>query len=180
MKTIGNIFKVIGILFVFILCCVIFTPNETRNFINLFTDFDSYVEQVDYDTDEHQLTMDDESLLFTVNAKLNGADMEFILDTGCSSILISSVELVYLKRRGLIKDDDYIGQTISEDADGDQTTCNVFNIRELEVFGYKITNVQCMVSSSKDSSMLLGQEVLSKFSKVIIDYDNHAIKVEPK
>ena len=129
--------------------------------------------------DTINLMLNETSGLYYISADVNGIEMEFILDTGCSCVLISKLELAYLIRRGVISDDDYIGQTDSRDADGDITSCEMYNIKELRIGNYILNDIKCAVSDRVTSNLLLGQDVLSKFSYVTIDYTNHTLKLEP-
>ena len=70
------------------------------------------------------------------------------------------------------------GETTSTDADGDVTKCQVYNIDELKIGEYVVYDVQCAVSNQTTACMLLGQEVLQKFTSVTINYENHTLKLE--
>lgn len=173
-KIINKILFTLGVLLFIILAIDYYFPNETERFFNRIEHITSDAPSEDI----IQLSLDEENRLYTINAEVNGCEMEFILDTGCSSMLISTVELLYLKRRGIITNEDYIGETTSTDADGDVTKCQVYNIDELTIGNYVVYDVQCAVSNQTTACMLLGQEVLQKFTSVTINYENHTLKLE--
>ena len=175
MKLLKTFFITIGIVFLaFNICHEIF-PQKTTKIINKVSYYINGLPSEDL----VNLTLDETNGLYYVSADVNGVEIEFILDTGCSCILISKIELAYLMRRGVISSDDYIGQTDSSDADGDITSCDVYNIKELTIGSYVLKNINCAVSNRETSNLLLGQDVLSKFSNVTIDYSNHTLKLEP-
>lgn len=161
------------LLFVFALCDYAY-PYETRQFINYIS---GKVESISSDCVVQLYEMNDNGL-YTLQTKVNGVDMEFILDTGCSDMLMSRVEFQYLKKIGALSERDYIGETSSTDADGDVSVCRMYNIKRLEVGGHVIKDVQCGVSDSEDAYMLLGQSVLSNFTTVTIDYSTNTLKLE--
>lgn len=175
---IGKIFKsfcyTCGILFLLYSIINEINPQETSRVINKIK---SYCSDTPSD-DVIQLDVNPDSNLYYVNADINGVEMQFILDTGCSSVLISKVELAYLQRRGVITNEDYIGKTKSTDADGDVSYCDMYNIRELKLGDYTLYNIECGVSNTITAHLLLGQQVLSNFSKVTIDYTNNTLKLE--
>ena len=54
----------------------------------------------------------------TIPAKLNGVEMDMILDSGCSGIHLSLTELQYMAKQGKVSDADVQGTTLSQVADG--------------------------------------------------------------
>lgn len=119
-----------------------------------------------------QLRMNEESGLYYVPLKVNGVEMEFTLDTGCSSMQMSKYDMLKLKNLNVISYDDYIGEIEATDADGNKTICQVYNIDEINIGGYKVRNINCAVSESENAMKLIGQELFINFSKITIDYEN--------
>ena len=149
-------------------------PYQTMRTIN---NIEHYINKSPKE-DVIDLDMDKETLLYTINASINGCEMEFILDTGCSCMLMSQVDFNFLKKNGFISHNDYIEDINTTNADGLTSTCKVYNIDELQIGEYVINNVRCAVSEETTAMLLLGQEVLSKFKKVTINYSNNTLKVE--
>jgi hypothetical protein len=72
--------------------------------------------------------------LKTVHVKLNDANgYDALFDTGCSSMLISSLELVELIKSGTITKDDSVGDAPISIADGTQSKHPMYKIREVKI-----------------------------------------------
>lgn len=109
----------------------------------------------------------------TVNGEFT---VPMILDSGCSTTLISIAEARYLYDKGCIKEDDIIGFAQSQIADGSIVNDMVINLRQI-VIGDKIVcdNVRATVSSNAKAPLLLGNEVLDRAPSYSIDNVNHEI-----
>lgn len=165
---------VIGVIFLVYCCVEHLFPIQTQRCINQVY---HYINNSP-DEDTIQLTLNEKNRLYNIDAEVNGVEMTFILDTGCSSVLISHVELAYLKRNGAISDYDYVGEVSSTNADGVTSTIDMYNIKTLVIGNYTLNNIQCAVSNEPSALLLLGQDVLSKFTNVTINYSNHTLKLE--
>lgn len=173
-KILKNVLIVFGCLFLLFNVIDVLYPYQTKQVINFIN---NKVEKIS-DDNVIELDKDYESGLFTLSAKVNGVDMNFILDTGCSSLQMSNLDFKFLKRQGVINEYDYITDMLTTNADGITSSNKVYNINTLEIGGYKIKNVMCIVSNSPDAMLLLGQEVLSEFKNVTISYKNHTLTLE--
>ena len=102
--------------------------------------------------------------------------VKMILDSGCSSTLISIAEANYLYQKGYITQDDILGMTQTQIADGSIQENMVINLREL-VIGNKIscTNVTAVVSANAQAPLLLGNEVLNRAPSYSVDNLNKVI-----
>lgn len=110
----------------------------------------------------------------TVNRQLT---VKMILDSGCSSTLISIAEARYLYEKGCITQDDILGTTQAQIADGSIVENMVINLREL-VIGDKIacTNVTATVSGNAQAPLLLGNEVLNRVPAYSVDNEHQVIR----
>ena len=110
----------------------------------------------------------------TVNRQFT---VNMILDSGCSSTLISIAEAKYLYDKGCITQEDFLGTTKSKIADGTIVENMVINLREL-VIGDQIAceNVTAVVSSNTQAPLLLGNEVLNRAPSYSVDNQNQVIK----
>ncbi len=120
-----------------------------------------------------------------VTAKINGtASIDMIFDTGCSEALISILEAQQLIKRGLLTENDYLGNSKSVIADGSIVEDMVFNLNSLELTNGEQTiicrDVQVSVSSSIEAPVLLGNGVLDRVSSYEIDNENKVIKFKLK
>ena len=117
-------------------------------------------------------------------AKINGVNIDMIFDTGCSQTLISMLEAQMLKKKGLLTENDYIGNSKSIIADGSIVENMLFNIKSLELTDGIRTivceNVVVQVSSNIEAPVLLGNEVLDRVASYTIDNENNIIKFKLK
>lgn len=103
----------------------------------------------------------------TVNGQLT---VKMILDSGCSTTLISIAEARYLYEKGCITKDDFLGTTQTQIADGSIGESMVINLREL-VISDKIVcyNVTATVAENAKAPLLLGNEVLNRVPSYSVD-----------
>ena len=119
-----------------------------------------------------------------VTAKVNGLSTDMIFDTGCSQTLISMLEAQQLAKRGLLTEDDYLGETRAMIADGSITEDSVFNLRTLELTDGTQTivchDVVVQVSSNASAPVLLGNGVLDRVASYTIDNEDKVIRFKLK
>lgn len=110
----------------------------------------------------------------TVNGQLT---VKMILDSGCSTTLISIAEARYLYEKGCITEDDFLGTTQTQIADGSIGESMVVNLREL-VISDKIVcyNVTATVSENAKAPLLLGNEILNRVPSYSVDNENKLIR----
>lgn len=103
--------------------------------------------------------------------------VKMIIDSGCSSTLISVAEAKYLYDKGCITQNDIIGITQAQIADGSIVENMVINLRELVIGGQiSCSNVTATVSVNTQAPLLLGNEVLNRVPSYSIDNENKLIK----
>lgn len=123
-----------------------------------------------------KVTMRKESGVYFVPIRVNGLDLEFIFDTGASTLCISSAEAVVMLRQGQIDEDDILGQSQFQDATGGISVGTIIRLRTVEIGGITLHNIEANVVDNIQAPLLLGQTALSKFGKVTIDYENNTIE----
>ena len=116
--------------------------------------------------------------VYYVPMRINGQELEFLFDTGASSILISKLEAELLEKQGRISAEDIEGTTEVQVADGRQVTVRCLNLREVELAGVKLYNFPAYVSDNADASLLLGQTAMARFGAFKVDYKNETITFE--
>ena len=116
-----------------------------------------------------------------VNVTINGMGVEMILDTGCSSTLITPAEAQYLIMKGKLTWGDFIGVSQFQIANGLVEENWMVNLKEVIIDG-KITcpNVTATVSNSVEAPLLLGNEVLDRIATIEIDNEKRAINFKLK
>ena len=107
-----------------------------------------------------------------VHVKVNGVGWDMIFDTGCSGTLLSLSEARYLAEKGLLVEDDVLGTTQSQIADGSIVENMVVNLRKVSIIANEGVTIDCYnvpatVSSNIEAPLLLGNEVLDE---VAYDY----------
>lgn len=112
-----------------------------------------------------------------IPVKINGMGFYMIFDTGCSTNLISKLELLSLIKNGVISEEDFLGVTQSSIADGSVVENLVVNLKEV-VLDDKIIfyNVQASVSENIEAPLLLGNEILNQVESYEIDNNEEVIK----
>lgn len=129
-------------------------------------------EEVEFDTEMSEEESDyvaipfrrDSNGLMTIRASINGIGIDMEIDTGASSNTISLLEANYLAGKGLLTEDDVVGLSASSLADGSIVPGLDIIIRELTLGDHIVLyNVPFTVLADDNASLLLGQNVLSKF-----------------
>ncbi|WP_218916572.1 retropepsin-like aspartic protease family protein [Cellulophaga algicola] len=116
--------------------------------------------------------------VFEVPITVNGTLMNFIFDTGASSISISSTEAMFLYKQGTISDDDILGSIFFQDATGAVYEGTQILLKSVKIGTREIHNVKASVVHNLEAPLLLGQSALGEFGKVTIDYNENIISFE--
>lgn len=113
--------------------------------------------------------------VYQIPITINGHRMYFIFDTGASSITISLVEAMFLKRQGSLQNADILGQSEFMVADGSIHEGTIINLREVQIGNRTLNDVEALVIANQDAPLLLGQSALQSFGRVTIDYQRSLI-----
>lgn len=126
---------------------------------------------------EHtKVTMKKESGVYLVPITVNGLNLDFIFDTGASSISLSAAEATVMARQGMITEEDVVGQAEFTDATGSISVGTVILLRTVQIGDIVLHNVEASIVDNIQAPLLLGQTALAKFGKVTIDYNNNTIE----
>lgn len=118
----------------------------------------------------------EESGVKLIAVKVNGMKLDMILDTGCSSTLISIAEARYLAERGQLSEDDFLGISQAQIADGSIVENMVINLKEVIIDDRLVCHdVAAVVSGNTTAPLLLGNEVLNRAASYEIDQRNQQI-----
>lgn len=123
-----------------------------------------------------KVEMRNEGGVYLVPVIVNGLNLDFIFDTGASSISISAAEATVMARQGKITDKDIIGQAQFSDANGDISVGTVILLQTVQIGDITLENVEATVVDNIQAPLLLGQTALAKFGKVTIDYNYNNIE----
>lgn len=171
-------------LFVFLISC-----QEKRKNLSFYDEESVELDSMDYS----QYSLENDSVLHSseivkvpfieknglkfVEVKINRTiGVNMILDSGCSTNLISIDEANYLYSKGAFGLEDIKGMSQSQIADGSIVENMVINLKEV-VIGDRIvcTNVEAVVSSNSVAPLLLGNEVLNRTASYTVDNKNKTI-----
>lgn len=112
-----------------------------------------------------------------IDVMINGQfSVKMIFDSGCSGTLISIAEARYLYEKGCFSEDDILGMSKAQIADGSIVENMVIRLHKL-VIGGKIvcTDVIATVSDNVQAPLLLGNEVLDRTASYSVDNVNKVI-----
>lgn len=141
-------------------------------------DDDDDNEEEKYAGEKIRIRMEKEDGVYKIPVKVNGTRMYFIFDTGAGLISISNVEASFLYRQGKLTNEDVLGKANFIDANGDISEGTIIMLKEINLGGRTIHNVQASVVDNAKAPLLLGQSALEKFGKVSIDYNRGEITFE--
>lgn len=113
-----------------------------------------------------------------VPMKINGQELDFVFDTGASSICISTLEAMILFKNGLLKEEDFIGTQQFLDASGNISEGATIRLRTVQIGEKTLENIDATIIENPKAECLFGQTVLSKFGKYTIDNQNNVIIFE--
>ena len=114
-----------------------------------------------------------------VSCSINNLPLNFIFDTGASSVSLSMVEANFMMKNGYLKRSDVIGTGNFYDANGDISEGTIINLRQIEFGGLKLDNVRASVVRNQKAPLLLGQSVLGRLGRIEIDNHNKKLIISP-
>ena len=107
--------------------------------------------------------------ILVVPVLINSAiTLEFVIDSGASSVSIPADVVLTLIRTGTLRDTDFLGEQTYVLADGTKVPSDTFRIRSLKVGSRTLENVVGSIAPVQ-GSLLLGQSFLSRFKSWSID-----------
>lgn len=119
----------------------------------------------------------DEGGVKLIKVTINGQfTVDMILDSGCSSTLISIAEARYLYEKGCFSQEDILGVGTAKIADGSIVENMVINLKQI-VIGDKIVcnNVRATVIDNTQAPLLLGNDVLNRAPSYTVDNVNDVV-----
>ena len=124
----------------------------------------------------NKVSMRKEGGVYLVPITVNGLSLDFIFDTGASSISLSSAEAMVMLRQGQITQEDIVGQQQFQDATGGVSVGTIVLLRTVQIGDITLENVEATIVDNIQAPLLLGQTALAKFGKVTIDYNHNTIE----
>ena len=117
------------------------------------------------------IQMENTNGVYRIACSVNGAKMKMIFDTGASSVSLSETMANFLYDNGYISKEDVLGTSKTQTADGSIHDNVVINIKDIEISGLHIKNVQAVVISSQNAPLLLGQTAIQKLGHISLNGD---------
>ena len=114
---------------------------------------------------------------FAVKCIVNGLPMDFLLDTGSSSVSLSSTESDFMLKNGYLSAGDFKGYLKYRNASGDTRTAREIIIKEIKIGDRAIKNVKAVIIPNQEAPLLLGQNVLNRLGTLEIDHRNNMLKI---
>lgn len=112
--------------------------------------------------------------VYTVPVKINNAiQVDFIVDSGASKVLISPAVLTILKENGSIEESDMLPDSRYQTASGYLTVHNL-KIKQIQVGNLIVHNVEAAVGP-EGGPLLLGQSFLHRFKSWGIDNSSNRL-----
>ena len=118
------------------------------------------------------IKMDSIGGVYQIPCFVNGVKMNFIFDTGASSVSISLTEALFLARNGYLDKEDIIGRNQSMIADGSVVENMEINLHSIDIAGILLTDVKATIIGSLSAPLLLGQTALRRLGKIEIIGDS--------
>lgn len=114
---------------------------------------------------------------YLVSCKVNGLPLDFIFDTGASSVTLSRKQAQFMLKNGYLSKSDIVGASTYQTASGDISTGMVIRLKKIEISGLVLNNVEATIINSDSAPLLLGQSALSRLGKIQIDYRNSTLTI---
>ena len=114
---------------------------------------------------------------YLISCKVNGLPLDFIFDTGASSVTLSRKQATFMLRNGYLSKSDIIGTNAYQTATGDIAIGAVVKLKKIEINGLVLNNVEASIINSDSAPLLLRQSALSRLGKIQIDYQNSTLTI---
>lgn len=118
-----------------------------------------------------RIKMQKENGIFTTPCKVNGLQLKFIFDTGASNVSISLFEAIFMLKNGYLEASDLKGSSYAQIANGEIIENTTVILKELEIGGLKLYNVEATIIHELSAPLLLGQSAIQKLGKIQLEGD---------
>ncbi len=112
------------------------------------------------------IQMEEYGGVYRIPCTVNGAKMKFIFDTGASNVCLSMSMAEYLYDNEYITKNDIVGSGSSSVADGRIVDHVIINLKDIEIAGQHLHNVQAVVIDGQNAPLLMGQTAIQKLGRV--------------
>ena len=115
-----------------------------------------------------KIEMQETNGVYEVPCEVNGLRLKFIFDTGASSVSLSLDMAVFMLENDYLNENDIYDIVNIVQADG--TTYEAYKVilKTLNIGGFILNNVDCVITPYQNAPLLLGQSAIQKLGKVSI------------
>jgi tetratricopeptide (TPR) repeat protein len=113
---------------------------------------------------------------YDVKGSMNGLKLDMLYDTGASNISISQLEEEFMFKNGYLDESDFVGERSFSIADGSSMKSKLYIVRDFELGGVVIHNIEISVMPNRKAGILLGQSAMARFGKFEVDNQRNIIK----
>lgn len=117
------------------------------------------------------IQMEKEGGVYKVPCTVNGVKMKFIFDTGAATVSMSQTMAQFLLDGEYLSKSDIKGTGKSQLADGSIVNHATIVLRDVEIGGMHIHNIDATVIEGQNTPLLLGQTAIQELGRVSIDGD---------
>ena len=119
-----------------------------------------------------------ENGVYKINLNINKSiDLDFIIDSGASVVLIPEDVFSVLVRNGTISKNDILGYKTFTIADGTSSKKPIFKIKSLTIGTITVTDIEAAIGEL-NSDLLLGQSFIQKFKSIKIENKSNELVIE--
>ena len=118
-----------------------------------------------------RIKMKEENGIYTTPCIVNGLKLRFIFDTGASNVSLSLSEVIFMLKNGYLEEEDLKGSSYSQIANGEIVENTKVNLRELEIGGIKLYNIEASIIHELDAPLFLGQSAIQELGKIQLEGD---------
>lgn len=122
-----------------------------------------------------RIKMKKENGVYTTPCTVNGLKLRFIFDTGASNVSLSLSEAIFMLKNGYLEEEDLKGSSYSQIANGNIVENTTVNLKELEIGGIKLYNIEAIIIHELTAPLLLGQSAIQKLGKIQLEGDELVI-----
>ena len=115
------------------------------------------------------IEMEEYGGVYRVPCTVNGAKMKLIFDTGASNVCLSLPMAEYLFDNGYLDKSDIQGSGSSSVADGRIVDHIIVNLKDIEIGGQHLYNVEAIVIDGQNSPLLMGQSAIQKLGSLTLE-----------
>lgn len=115
---------------------------------------------------------------YEIPCSVNGLSLKMVFDTGASDVTISAVEANFMLKNGYLSEDDVKGKNRYMTASGDIHEGTILRLKEVQLGGTVLKNIEASVVHNQKAPLLLGQSVLEKFGTITIDNVNSKLIIK--